>query len=113
MLVSLFQIGGGNNDETPTQIIEVPHLLSLLATNHWNGKVVGLNPLQSQYSKQFGPGYYVPDVFIQYWSMRVMAYLGGLVLLFALWGLWLVRRGNSRPPGGSCGRRYGLRCCRS
>jgi cytochrome d ubiquinol oxidase subunit I len=89
---SLFQIGGGNNDQTPTQVIAIPHLLSLLATNHWNGKVVGLNPLQSQYSKQFGPGYYVPDVFIQYWSMRIMAYLGALVLLIALWGLWLVRR---------------------
>ena len=89
---SLFQIGGGNNDQTPTQIIEIPHLLSLLATNHWNGKVVGLNPLQSQYSQQFGPGYYVPNVFIQYWAMRVMAYLGVLVLLIALWGLWLIRR---------------------
>jgi cytochrome d ubiquinol oxidase subunit I len=54
--------------------------------------VVGLNPLQSQYTKQFGPGYYVPNVFIQYWSMRVMAYLGALVLLISLWGLWLIRR---------------------
>jgi cytochrome d ubiquinol oxidase subunit I len=89
---SLFQIGGGNNDQTPTQIIEVPHLLSLLATNHWNGQVVGLNELQAQYSKQFGPGNYVPNVFIQYWSMRVMAYLGALVLLISLWGLWLIRR---------------------
>src|SRR5271154_5688563 len=89
---SLFQIGGGNNDQTPTQIIEIPHLLSLLATNHWNGQVVGLNPLQAQYSASYGPGNYVPDVFIQYWSMRVMAYLGALVLLIALWGLWLVRR---------------------
>jgi cytochrome bd ubiquinol oxidase subunit I len=89
---SLFQIGGGNNDQTPTQIIEIPHLLSLLATNHWNGKVVGLNPLQSQYSQQFGPGYYVPNVFIQYWSMRVMAYVGVLVLLIGAYGLWLLRR---------------------
>jgi len=89
---SLFQIGGGNNDETPIQIIAVPHLLSLLATNHWNGQVVGLNPLQQQYTKQYGPGNYVPNVFIQYWSMRVMAYLGGLVLLRSLWGLWLIRR---------------------
>jgi cytochrome d ubiquinol oxidase subunit I len=89
---SLFQIGGGNNDQTPTQIIEVPHLLSLLATNHWNGQVVGLNELQAQYSKQFGPGNYVPNVFIQYWSMRAMAYLGALVLLISLWGLWLIRR---------------------
>jgi cytochrome bd-type quinol oxidase subunit 1 len=89
---SLFQIGGGNNDQTPTQIIEVPHLLSLLATNHWNGQVVGLNELQAQYSKQFGPGNYVPNVFIQYWSMRIMAYLGALVLLISVWGLWLIRR---------------------
>ena len=89
---SLFQIGGGNNDHTPTQILEIPHLLSLLATNTWNGKVVGLDPLQSQYSKQYGPGYYVPNVFIQYWSMRVMAYAGVLVFLISAWGLWLIRR---------------------
>jgi cytochrome bd ubiquinol oxidase subunit I len=89
---SLFQIGGGNNDHTPTQILEVPHLLSLLATNHWNGKVIGLSPLQSQYVAKYGPGYYVPNVFIQYWSMRAMAYLAIVVTLVALWGLWLNRR---------------------
>ncbi|HEY2304732.1 MAG TPA: cytochrome ubiquinol oxidase subunit I, partial [Streptosporangiaceae bacterium] len=89
---SLFQIGGGNNDHTPTQIIEIPHLLSLLATNTWNGKVVGLDPLQSQYSTQYGPGNYVPNVFIQYWGMRVMAYGGVLSLLIGAWGLWLIRR---------------------
>ena len=96
---SLFQIGGGNNDHTPTQIIAIPHLLSLLATNHWNGKVIGLDPLQSQYSKQYGSGYYVPNVFIQYWAMRVMAYAGVLVFLISGWGLWLIRRkklGTSR-----------------
>ena len=89
---SLFQIGGGNQDQTPTQILEIPHLLSLLATNHWNGKVIGLSQLQTQYTKQYGPGYYVPNVFIQYWSMRTMAYLGVVVLLIALWGLVLIRR---------------------
>src|ERR1700754_5162076 len=89
---SLFQIGGGNNDQTPTEIIAIPHLLSLLATNHWNGQVVGMNPLQQQYTKQYGPGYYVPNVFIQYWSMRVMAYGGALTLLIALWGLSAIWR---------------------
>jgi cytochrome bd ubiquinol oxidase subunit I len=89
---SIFQIGGGNNDQTPTQIFAIPHLLSLLATNSWNGKVIGLNPLQAQYSKKYGPGYYVPNVFIQYWSMRVMAYTAGLMLLVGAWGLWLIRR---------------------
>lgn len=48
--------------------------------------------MNSQYQSQFGPGDYVPNVFIQYWSMRVMAYLGGAVLLFSLWGLWLLWR---------------------
>jgi cytochrome d ubiquinol oxidase subunit I len=89
---SLFQIGGGNNDHTPTQILAIPHLLSLLATNSWNGKVIGLTPLQNQYASKYGPGNYVPDVFIQYWSMRVMAYIAGLILLLSLWGLWLMWR---------------------
>ncbi|WP_414709361.1 cytochrome ubiquinol oxidase subunit I, partial [Pseudonocardia sp.] len=30
---SLFQIGGGNDDQNPTKVIQVPHLLSVLATN--------------------------------------------------------------------------------
>jgi len=89
---SLFQIGGGNNDHTPTQIIEIPHLLSLLATNTWNGKVIGMTPLQNQYAAKYGPGNYVPNVFIQYWGMRVMAYGGVVVLLIGAWGLWLIRR---------------------
>jgi cytochrome d ubiquinol oxidase subunit I len=89
---SLFQVGGGKRDETPTKLIAVPHLLSLLATNSWNGKVVGLNELNAQYQTQFGPGDYVPNVFVQYWSMRVMAYTGGLVFLMALWGIWLLWR---------------------
>jgi cytochrome bd-type quinol oxidase subunit 1 len=89
---SLFQIGGGSQDKTPTKIIAVPHLLSLLATDSWNGKVTGLNELNSQYQSQFGPGDYVPNVFIQYWSMRAMAYIGGAVLLLALWGIWLLWR---------------------
>jgi cytochrome bd ubiquinol oxidase subunit I len=89
---SLFQIGGGNHDETPTQIFQVPDLLSILATNHVDGEVQGLNNLQAQYEKKYGPGNYIPNVFIQYWSMRVMAYLAALIMLFGLWGLWLVRR---------------------
>jgi cytochrome d ubiquinol oxidase subunit I len=91
---SLFQIGGGKNDHTPTQIIEIPHLLSVLATGEWNGAVTGMTQLQKEYERKYGPGEYVPNVFIQYWSMRVMAGIGSLILLFALWGGWLVHRGT-------------------
>ena len=89
---SLFQIGGGNNDKTPTQLIEVPHLLSLLATGTWSGKVEGLNEVQSSYEKTYGKGEYVPNVFVQYWSMRVMAYTGSVLPLLAIWGIWRMRR---------------------
>jgi cytochrome bd ubiquinol oxidase subunit I len=91
---SAFQIGGGKNDKTPSQIIEIPHLLSVLATGTWNGAVVGLNQLQREDEQKYGPGNYVPDVFVQYWSMRVMAYLASLILLLALWGGWLAHRGT-------------------
>jgi cytochrome bd ubiquinol oxidase subunit I len=91
---SAFQVGGGNKDQTPTQIIEIPHLLSILATGTWNGPVEGLNQLQKEYVRKYGPGNYIPNVFIQYWSMRVMAYLGSLIALLALWGAWLVHKGT-------------------
>jgi cytochrome bd ubiquinol oxidase subunit I len=91
---SAFQIGGGNNDQTPTQVISIPHLLSILATGTWDGAVVGLNQLQKEDVKKYGPGNYIPDVFIQYWSMRVMAYLGSLIALLALWGAWLIHKGS-------------------
>jgi cytochrome bd-type quinol oxidase subunit 1 len=90
---SLLQIGGfESSDEEPIKILQVPHLLSLLATLSWDGEVVGLNELQSQYESEYGPGDYVPPVRLQYWSMRAMAYLGTLIFLFSLWGLWLAAR---------------------
>ncbi len=91
---SVVQIGGGSNDHTPTQIIEIPHLLSFLATGTFDGAVVGLNQLQKEDEAKYGPGNYVPDVFIQYWSMRVMAYLGSLIALLAIVGGWLLHRGT-------------------
>jgi len=96
---SAFQIGGGKDDHTPTKIIAIPHLLSLLADDSWNGKVVGLEELNQQYQQQYGPGNYVPNVFIQYWSMRVMAYIAVVVFALALWGgflLWRKRLDSDR-----------------
>jgi cytochrome d ubiquinol oxidase subunit I len=89
---SAFQIGGGKNDEDPQKVIAIPHLLSVLATLRWNGEVVGLNQLQAQYEQQYGPGDYIPNVFVQYWSMRVMAYLATAIVLLSLWGAWLLHR---------------------
>jgi cytochrome d ubiquinol oxidase subunit I len=35
-------------------------------------------------------------VFIQYWSIRIMAGLGTLVMLLALWGAWLLHKDRLR-----------------
>jgi cytochrome bd ubiquinol oxidase subunit I len=90
---SLFQVGGfTESDQTPSFDIEIPGLLSFLATNSFKGEVVGMNELQRQAEEQYGPGNYVPDVRLLYWSMRVMAYLGTLLVVVALWGGWLLWR---------------------
>jgi len=87
---SLFQIGGfTKEDETPRFSITIPRLLSYMATGSFNGEVQGLNPLQAQEQSQYGPGNYMPNVRVIYWSMRVMAFTGVLMFLVAALGAWL------------------------
>jgi cytochrome bd ubiquinol oxidase subunit I len=90
---SLFQIGGfSQDDQKPSFVIQVPKLLSFLATGSFKGEVQGLNQLQQQESKQFGKGNYMPPVRTAYWAMRIMAYLGTLMFAVAAVGAWLYRR---------------------
>jgi cytochrome d ubiquinol oxidase subunit I len=90
---SLFQIGGfSESDPTPTFSIEIPGLLSFLATNSFHSEVVGINEIQQQEQQKYGPGDYTPNVRMVYWSMRAMAYFGSALFLLALWGAWLLRR---------------------
>src|SRR5262245_2375768 len=87
---SLFQIGGfTKQDPTPSFSIEVPRLLSYMATGSFSGKVEGLNQLQGQEEAKYGPGNYMPNVRVIYWSMRVMAFTGVLMFLVAALGGWL------------------------
>jgi len=90
---SLFQIGGfSESDETPAFSITIPRLLSFMATGSIDGKVDGLNQLQAQEQKAYGPGNYMPRVRLMYWSMRVMAMLGVAMFLVAALGAWLYRK---------------------
>ena len=90
---SLFQIGGFSaQDPTPSFSITIPRLLSYMATGSFSGKVEGADELNAQEQRQFGHGNYVPNVKVDYWSMRVMAYLGVLLFLIAGLGAWLYRR---------------------
>jgi cytochrome d ubiquinol oxidase subunit I len=87
---SLFQIGGfSEQDPTPRFSITVPRVLSYMATGSFDGEVQGLNQLQAQEQSTYGPGNYMPNIAVAYWSMRVMAFLGVLMLLVAAVGAWL------------------------
>ncbi|MGZ4400787.1 MAG: cytochrome ubiquinol oxidase subunit I, partial [Gaiellaceae bacterium] len=83
-----------HNPKHTSRDLKVPHLLSLLATRSWSSPVPGVNQLDAQYQQQYGPGEYAPYVAIVYWSFRAMIYLWGLVLVLAVSGLWLWRRGR-------------------
>jgi cytochrome d ubiquinol oxidase subunit I len=87
---SLFQIGGfTKDDETPSFSITIPRILSYMATGSFSGEVQGLNQLQAQEQRRYGPGNYMPNVRVIYWSMRVMAFAGVVMFLVAVLGAWL------------------------
>jgi cytochrome bd ubiquinol oxidase subunit I len=90
---SVFQVGGFSaSDPTPSFSIEIPGLLSFLATGSFTDAVQGINQVSAAETARYGPGGYVPNIRLAYWSMRVMAYLGTLLVLVAAWGAWLWRR---------------------
>ena len=78
--------------------ITIPNLLSYLSTHTLDGEVEGLNNLQEQYQASFGPGDYMPTIWLTYWAFRWMIGLGAVAWLIAVVGLWMTRRGNLSLP---------------
>ena len=72
--------------------IRIPHLLSIIGTFSWNGEVKGVNQLNAEDVKKYGPGDYVPILGVTYWTFRLMAGVGMLLLAIPLIGLLLIRR---------------------
>jgi len=87
---SLFTIG--NLSGQPIFQIRVPHLLSLIATLTWNGKVSGINQVQAAEVAKYGAGSYIPVIWISYWSFRLMIGLGMLILVVTAVAWYLHRR---------------------
>ena len=82
----------GDLSGNPIFQIRVPHILSVLATNTWSGKVDGIHQLQAQATKKYGAGSYVPVIWVLYWTFRIMVGLGVLLLALGAIGLWLMRK---------------------
>ena len=83
-------------------LIEIPGLLSFLATGDVKAAVKGINDLKAQYAQTYGASgnprvadtatAYVPNIPTTYWSFRLMIGLGMATALIALAVLWLTRK---------------------
>jgi cytochrome bd ubiquinol oxidase subunit I len=74
--------------------LELPYMLSFLAYGEFKGKVDGMNTLQAEYEQLYGDGNYIPPVKTTFWSFRIMAGLGGVLILLSLFGLYWNWRGT-------------------
>ena len=95
--MSLFTIGDTRN-RRDVFAIRIPALLSILSYNQAAGEVQGINQLQAKYEEQFGPGNYIPNVFIIYWAFRAMVGAGFAMLILAAWALIRVLRKRIHHP---------------
>lgn len=90
---SLFKLGSIDGSAEYFSI-DIPGLLSFMATGDWNGEVKGINDLQAEYTAKFGPGNYAPYVPLVFWAFRAMIGLGLIAVLFALFVWWRTRKGK-------------------
>jgi cytochrome bd ubiquinol oxidase subunit I len=95
--LSLFATGDfKSNPEGLNRNIEIPQLLSWISTGYPNGEIQGINNLNREYQRKYGPGNYTPIVGITYWTWRAMLGCAFAMMAFAAWGWWLLHRGKLR-----------------
>ncbi|AXK45315.1 cytochrome ubiquinol oxidase subunit I [Brachybacterium saurashtrense] len=113
---SILAVGGPDAFSTDcsgvTHLIEIPYVTAILATNDPGATLQGVDDLNAQYKEQFGETVtdihgqevaadYRPNLFVTYWSFRLMMGLAAFSGVLALWALWVTRgRGeNARTTG--------------
>jgi cytochrome d ubiquinol oxidase subunit I len=105
---SIFAYGNvAQPDCESVKSLDVPYILSFLATGSFDSKVEGVQDLVPRYQAKYGTNYpndpalgalagkpvdYVPDLPVTYWGFRLMIGFGALAALAALGALWLTRR---------------------
>jgi len=92
---SILTVGTHNDCDGVIHVIEVPYVLPFLAEGRFSGVTLhGVQDLQAEYQKKFGPGDYRPNLFVTYWAFRAMIGFLAIPVLFALVALWLTRGGR-------------------
>ncbi len=75
-----------------TDVVAIPDMLSILAYNRTVGRVPGIDALQAQDVRRYGPGDYIPPVIPTFWSFRLMVLAGTVMVILAGYGLYLQNR---------------------
>ncbi|MFT3969571.1 MAG: cytochrome ubiquinol oxidase subunit I [Micropruina sp.] len=127
---ALYETAGGDGTGAPFSIltigtldgsrpifaIEVPNLLSFLATGTWDGRVQGINELKeahaqgqlvdpdntlqqayAEHMQAWGVDTVTPIIPVTYWSFRLMIGLGMAAIGVAVLLLWFLRKGRLPP----------------
>jgi cytochrome bd ubiquinol oxidase subunit I len=93
---SILTVGRQNNCDHLTRVIQVPYVLPFLADSRFSDVTLqGVRNIQHDYEHKFGPNDYRPNLFVTYWSFRIMIGLMAIPVLFALATLWLTRSGRT------------------
>ena len=95
---SLFTVGTLDGSR-PVFQVDIPSVLSFLATGDFNATVEGVNNLEAKYDLQYGPGDYTPNIPLAYWSFRLMIGFGAIAFFLAIFTLWKIRKGGELPTG--------------
>lgn len=105
-MFSILTIGTHNSCDSVRHLIEVPWVLPFLAEGKFSGVTLeGVQDLQQQAELLYEAGNYSPNLFVTYWSFRVMIGLiaGSGILLATSW--WFTHKG--RVPTGRAGTLFG------
>lgn len=90
---SILAISTFNDCNSVSEIFSVPWVLSFLAQGQFSGVTLqGVTDLQAQAEQLYGPGNYSPNLFVTYWSFRLMIGLMAASVLVVIIGFWLTRK---------------------
>ena len=90
---SILSIATFNNCETARHLLGVPYVLSFLAANQFTGVTLrGVTDLQAMYEQVYGMADYSPNLFVTYWSFRLMIGFLAVPVILALFTLWFTRK---------------------
>jgi cytochrome d ubiquinol oxidase subunit I len=83
--------------EYETWALRVPRALSFLYYFRMEGEVKGIQQIQEEYQEKYGPGNYIPPIWVIFYSFRIMVAAGFAMLALAAYALYFVVRRKVAP----------------